>query len=334
MHLRHFERSLGAGFDLRKLTLADLQGHIDRRRREGDPRRRGAAKRPTAAATLRLEAATFRAAWNRAAPGGLLGGPFPSKGLHYPKADERPPFMTRDEVERRLRAGGDPAGLWDCLYLRKGEIDDLPGHVKRSATAPWLYPMVATAAWTGARRSELLRMEAADVDPEASALLVRERKRSRHQRTTRSVALAPALRAVLREWLAAHPGGRFLFCQAGVVARSKKRGRTTGHRGGKARESSLKGRMSGVRRREEQPAAAVTRDEAHGHLKRTLAGGRWSALRGHHALRHSFISCLAAEGVDQRVIGGFVGHSTEEQRRRHRHLYPDVKRQAVAKVFG
>jgi hypothetical protein len=29
-----------------------------------------------------------------------------------------------------------------------------------------------------------------------------------------------------------------------------------------------------------------------------------------------------------------VGHQTEEQRRRYRHLYPDVKQQAMADVFG
>jgi hypothetical protein len=38
--------------------------------------------------------------------------------------------------------------------------------------------------------------------------------------------------------------------------------------------------------------------------------------------------------VDQRVIDDLVGHSTEEQRRRYWHLYPDVKQGAVRAVFG
>jgi hypothetical protein len=38
--------------------------------------------------------------------------------------------------------------------------------------------------------------------------------------------------------------------------------------------------------------------------------------------------------VDQRVIDDLVGHSTEEQRRRYRHLYPDVKQKAITEVFG
>src|SRR5207244_10318679 len=60
VHLGHFGRTLGADFDLRKLTLADLQSHLTRRRKEGDPRRRGTDKKPPSAATLRLEFSTCR----------------------------------------------------------------------------------------------------------------------------------------------------------------------------------------------------------------------------------------------------------------------------------
>jgi len=48
----------------------------------------------------------------------------------------------------------------------------------------------------------------------------------------------------------------------------------------------------------------------------------------------SIISALASKGVDQRVIDDLAGHSTEQQRRRYRHLYPDVKKGAVISVFG
>jgi hypothetical protein len=43
---------------------------------------------------------------------------------------------------------------------------------------------------------------------------------------------------------------------------------------------------------------------------------------------------LASKGVDQRIIDDLVGHSTEEQRRRYRHLFPDIKQQAIQDVFG
>ena len=99
----------------------------------------------------------------------------------------------------------------------------------------------------------------------------------------------------------------YLFCQAQHVARSRtKRDRPT----------------------------AVTKDEAHDHFKRTVEGSKWEVLRGYHVLRHSFISALASEGVDQRVIDEIVGHQSEEQRKRYRHLYPGVMREAIRGVFG
>src|SRR5262249_40666926 len=119
---------------------------------------------------------------------------------------------------------------------------------------------------------------------------------SRKQRTTRHVALTPFLKGVLQEWLADHPGGRFLFCQDDLVARSKKRSRTTGHKGEKTRATSLKGRLATVRKRERAGVLPLTKDEAHDHFQRTLAGSKWAVLRGFHVLRHSFISCLAAAG--------------------------------------
>jgi site-specific recombinase XerD len=57
-------------------------------------------------------------------------------------------------------------------------------------------------------------------------------------------------------------------------------------------------------------------------------------LRGWHVLRHSFASNLAAKGVDQRFIDEFLGHQTEAQRRRYRHLFPHQQRQVLCQVFG
>jgi site-specific recombinase XerD len=37
---------------------------------------------------------------------------------------------------------------------------------------------------------------------------------------------------------------------------------------------------------------------------------------GFHALRHSFSSNLTRAGVDDRIIDHFMGHQTEEMRRR------------------
>jgi integrase len=60
----------------------------------------------------------------------------------------------------------------------------------------------------------------------------------------------------------------------------------------------------------------------------------WKVAQGLHLFGHSSLSAMASKGIDQRIIDGFVGHQTDEQRRRYRHLYPDVKQKAIADVFG
>jgi integrase len=181
----------------------------------------------------------------------------------------------------------------------------------------------------------MLRALVTDVDFAGSTVLIREKKKSRGKRTSRRVPLTPTLACVLKEWLAVHPGGRYLFCQVKEVPRSKKRSRTTGHKGEKTRSTSLKGRMAGVKARTERPGAGgLTKDEAHDHFKRTLSGSKWEVLRGFHLLRHSFISACASKGVDQRLIDEWVGHTTEEMRKRYRHLYPSAQQDALKSVFG
>jgi integrase len=329
MHLNHFGRTLGERFPMQTLSMADLQRHVNTRARK---KYRG---HPLSPVTLRKEMASLRAAWNWAALTGLVTGPFPSKGLVYPKTDEKPPFMTWAEIERKAAglAGPLQAELWDCLYLTHPELDQLLGVVKERAAHPWVYPLFCFAAHTGARRSEVLRVLVADVDFDAMTVMIREKKRSRRQRTTRRVPLTPFLAGVLKEWLKDHPGGPHLFCHRGEVGRSKKRSKTTGHRSEKVRPSSLKGRLATVRRRELPPPGTLTKDEAHDHLKRTLAGTKWAVLRGYHVLRHSFISLCASGGVDQRLIDEWVGHQTEEQRKRYRHLLPSTQQDAIRSVF-
>ena len=79
---------------------------------------------------------------------------------------------------------------------------------------------------------------------------------------------------------------------------------------------------------------AITPRESHNYFQRALRTSKWNVLKGWHVFRHSFISALASKGVDQRIIDDMVGHQTEEQRRRYRHLYPDEKQDAIRSVFG
>src|SRR5262249_5147204 len=136
--------------------------------------------------------------------------------------------------------------LWHALYLQAHEVAGLLAHAREHTSHPWVYPLIATAAHTGARRSELIRMAVGDVDLAGGTITVRERKRVKGKRSTRRAPLTPLLRRALEEWLAVHPGGPALFCHSGNVARSKKRSQTTGHRGGDRRATTLRGRLETV----------------------------------------------------------------------------------------
>lgn len=324
IHLNHVVATLGKGFDLRTLELGHLQKHVDRRCLKVSP------------ATAAKEISTFRTAWNWGGRMKLFSGPCPVKGLLYPKVDEKPPFQTRGEIERQLEGLSEEQRqeLWDALYLTLTEIDAFLDIVRGAAVHPWIHPLVATASHAGLRRSEMVRARKSDVDFDAMILTVRERKRSRGKRTTRRVPLSTALAAILRDWLKGHPGGPFLFAQSEEVFRSKKRSRTTGHANGPQRPKSLKGRLLGVSDRERPGILPLTIHEVSDHFRRTVKGGHWAIVPGLHCLRHSFISACASKGLDQRIIDEWVGHQTDEQRRRYRHLYPSVQAEAIKSVFG
>jgi integrase len=296
LHLSHVCRILGDGFLLPELSLSELQNYVNRRTKAG-----------ISPVTVRKEIASFRAAWNWGGPMNLTNGTFPNRGLRYPKADEKPPFMTWAEIKRAISHGGNAGELWDCLYLLPDELAQLLEYVKQNADHGWIYPMFCMAAYTGARRSEMLRAKVTDVDLHGRTILIHEKKRTKTQRTTRRVPMSPQLAEVLKNWLANHPGGEWLFCQEVKVLRSK------------------------TKRTAPTP---ITRNESSHHLKNTLDAGKWKVLRGWHTLRHSFISACASKGVDQRLIDEWSGHSTEEQRKRYRHLFPDVQRNAMQSVFG
>lgn len=328
IHFKHLVRVLGEAAPIGEMKHADLQRYVEERAATVSP------------ATIRKEIQTLGTAWNWGKRMGFVGKDCPNRGLVYQKSDEKPPFQTIEEIERRLAAGGLNASqvseLWNSLYLRPSEVASLLEHVRENALHPWVHPLISTAAHTGMRRSELMRARIVDVDFQSNTVLIREKKRVKGQRSTRRAPLTPTLAKVLKEWLSVHPGGQHLFCHAEFVERSKKRSRTTGHQSEKVRPTSLKGRKATVGERIERPeiGGTLSEKETHDHLKRTLRGSRWAVVRGYHVLRHSFVSALAAAGVDQRIIDDIIGHSTEEQRRRYRHLTPDLKHEAVKNVFA
>lgn len=308
-HFRHLERILGAAFHISSLRLTDLQRYVDRRAKQA-----GKNGRRLSATTIHKEVMTLRAAWRWGSRSDLVSGPFPNDGLRYPRTREKPPFMTRQEIEQRIAADhpteAEIADLWHSLYLTTEEVTELLAHVRQKTIQPFLYPALCFVAHTGARRSEMLRARVADIDFANRMVTIHEKKRVKGRDTSRRVPLTPFLETVLKDWLAAHPGGAFLFCQEDMPRRGVYR-RTKGGSG-----------------------TQLNRGKAYDHFGRAVADSKWAVVAGWHVLRHSFISACAMKGIDQRFIDEWVGHETEAMKRRYRHLAPSSQRQALSTVFG
>ena len=193
-HLSQFTETVGERFRMQAMTLLDLQRHVDRRR-----------KKRVSPVTLKKELATVRACWNWAVQSGILKGTFPGKGLRFPKEEEKEPFRTFAEIEAIITAEKPASSrqdlLWEALYLTRPEIEEFLLYMRERGTHPWVYPMVAVAAFSGARRSEMLRALATDVDLAGGVVTIREKKRLKGKRSTRTAPIAPKLAEVLREWL-------------------------------------------------------------------------------------------------------------------------------------
>jgi integrase len=327
IHFKHLIATLGERFPLAELTQVDLQRHVDRR-----------AADEISPVTIKEEVHGFRAAWNWGRRAGLVAKEWPGTGLVYKKTKEKPPFQTREEIERRIARGRltdeQKAELWESLYRTADELPAFLEFVRDAAKHPYIHPMVCAAAHTGARRSELIRAEVSDVDFGARVFTAREKKRTKGQQTYRHVPLSPFLAGVLGGWLAAHPGGPYLFRHSGTVGRSRKRSPTTVYANGKERPTTNEGRLATVRERELPDASPLTENEAADHFARTVRDGEWSVVPGWHALRHSFASICASRGIDQRLINAWMGHQTAEQQRRYQHLFPQKQQEAIREAFG
>jgi len=304
-HQRSFKKHLRASVIVQSISVVDIQKYVSVRSLKlcnGEP---------ISPATIGKELATFRLIWNWAVERGYLKGPSPTKGVRLPKTAEKPPFMTRGEIEQKIERGGltekQIKRLWVSLFLMREEIGEVLDYVKQNAARSFIYPMFIFTAHTGARRSEILRSRIDDFNLDTGVVLIREKKKHKSRKITfRHVDLTPLLTQVMRGWFGVHPGGQFTICDDPAEI------------------------PYGL----EDDELGMSPDKAQNHFSRTLQGSKWSKIRGFHTFRHSFASNLAAAGVDQRVIDEWMGHQTDEMRRRYRHLFPQQRRSAIESVFG
>lgn len=299
IHIKHFLRHVGPNRAVQSITKPDLQQYVAKRLKESF------RERPIQPDTVRKELVTFRMLWNWGVEEGLLTGRSPTKHVVLPLTDEKPPFMTQSEIKAIIGRGGLPeAGqrsFWKALFLERAEISAVLEHARQAARAPFVYPMLVFVAHTGARRSEMARARIEDFDFRSRTVLIREKKKSRTKATTfRRVDMSPLVERVLKDWIANHPGGQWVFCQE----------------------------------RDGGQVDPLTVWQADHYLLRTFTNSDWKVVRGFHVFRHSFASNLALAGVPDKVIDEWMGHQTMEMRQRYRHLFPRERRSAIDAAFG
>ena len=138
--------------------------------------------------TIKKELGTLTSIWNKwGVRSGLVTGTLSLRNLEYPKSGQKPPFQTWEQIERKIARGklseGEQADLWDALFLTVPQTEELLGYIRTSGSKvrnarkffPWVYPMFAFIAYTGARRSEMLRSRVEDMDfADSTGLRVRE----------------------------------------------------------------------------------------------------------------------------------------------------------------
>lgn len=292
IHARHLLRIIGPKTPLAAIGLPEAQEYADRRLGE---KHNG---RGIESGTVVKELKTLRIIWNWAV--GRQEGipkaiPFALRDLQFPKEPPKPPFKTWAEIERTVGRGGLTAdeidAHWDCLYLTREEVRDVLAHAKANAARAFVHPMLAAAAYTGARRSELCRSLIDDWDLDGGRLTIRQKKHNTSKSITfRDVDVASTLADTMKAWFDRHPGGQNAFCH--------------------------------------DDGTPLQPTSSNYYLGLTLAHSRWAQIKGWHTFRHSFASNLACRGVDQRIIDAWMGHNTEI-RQRYQHLFPKDRRTSI-----
>ena len=213
IHMAHLERLIGAKTKLRSIAAKNLQDYIATRSQE-----KSKFGRTIGSNTIKKELGTFTAIWNQwAIPQGLVTTPLPTRILTFDKERSKPPFQTREQIERQIgRRSLTPeehAALWDCLFLTLPEVGEALEYLRGKKCPAYVYPLFVFAAHTGARRLEMLRSRVTDFDFETNVVILREKKRDREKdETYRTVPMTPALAEAMQCWFAVHPGGPFTVC--------------------------------------------------------------------------------------------------------------------------
>ena len=152
-------------------------------RRKGDP----GGTSPTSRSRRRSAPSQTSGIPGRGRLGWWSGRPR-ARDLSTPREGPSRRFQTREPIERQVTRGGltyaETKELWGSLFLTLSQVHDPIDHVRSRQGRPCVYVAFCLAAYTDARRSEILRSRVDHVDFEAGMIMIREKKRDRSREMT------------------------------------------------------------------------------------------------------------------------------------------------------
>jgi len=256
IHTGHLLRLVCERTAIKSVTSDTLQEYAVKRCKE-----KGHRGRTLSAETVKKEFRTFAQIWGMARAKGYVAGPSPTKAVKLGLLDEKPSFRTWEEIEAIIKRGNlsdeEQEEYWDCLFLDETQVLEFVDFVRTKAEHPFLHAAIAFAAFTGARRSEIIRSRIEDWDFDRGIVKIREKKGSRKNKTTfREVNIHPRLKTIMLDWFKMHPGGVYTI----VIPVDLPSSRTN-------------------RSRPEM----LNPNQAQDYFRRVVAGSKWKVLKGWHA---------------------------------------------------
>jgi integrase len=307
-HLDHFIRILG---DVRVMSLtdADMAAFQNKRGKENTP-----SKRHVSQGTIRSDFKSFKSAVNWAMnrkPPLLAECPFTIPKI---AATTVKPFLPTEEIQRILESAGkdEQDEMLARWLLNLNEINSL---VEMTAEKmPEMLLPIQLICSTGMRRIQLVRLVPSDFV--RGRITITSKKGAREKGLSEislTIELRDSVANALRDHIKELPKRckiMFPIFEAFDYSGGNKRWK------GKSERSVEQRRC----------------DRADRLFEKLVSGTEFERLDGYHALRHSFISILVAQGKTWDQIAAFVGHLDRRTTQRYIHFMPKDKRETANSI--
>ena len=309
-HKNNLVKILG-NISIQSITTDKLQIYVNKRLKQKGIR--GNTVQPK---TVHKEIQTMNYFWRIATTKKYVATPSPTIGVIIPKIEDVKPFRTWEQIESIVERNGldsvEAQNEWDSLFLRENEIEELLKFVKdKTKDKFYIYAAFAFAAYTGARRSEIIRSEIDDFNFENGSITLRQKKKDRSlSMSYREVALHPKLKGIMKEYFDQHHvGGKFTIAIPP--------------------DSDFVNQINTA-----SNPQSITPHQMRHCFERLLENSKWEVLRGWHVLRHSFASNCARQNIREHIIDSWMGHASDSKiRLRYRHLFPEDTQDAINQLF-